>query len=261
MFGSGGGSTVFSLSKERELVKSQERKSKARGRGRIHPTKPPQVGGARDRVTPSRYPAPKPGSGGITVIEPLDKGEDVSPDVTTVVDTSQFETENVSAVTVPDDLSGGQPGLPLRGAEDSAGGVGLLSTEAELGGGGEEEEKVPTTAVPEPDGGQGPPQPWLGGGERGVASHQEGAAQLPMSKPKRYSSQRQKAAGEVSGLLKCLGRSGPHIPLSSEIVAKHYQFFPPMIKTYETLTFDGGGVQIWSHFPGWKFHMTFYSWG
>lgn len=175
---------VFSLSKERELVKSQERRSKARGRGRGNPAKPPQVGGARDRVTLSRYPAPKPGSGGITVIEPLDKSED---DVTSGVDTNQFE--DVSAATVPADLSGEQPGLPLRRCEDSAEG-------AELGAELEEEEEVVMT-VP---GQRGPPQPQQGGGEGGVASHQDAVVQLPTSKPKRYSSQRQKPAGEMSGV-------------------------------------------------------------
>lgn len=183
MFGSGGGSTVFSLSKERELVKSQERRSKARGRGRVTAAKlAPLVGGAKDR---SRYPAPKPGSGGITVIEPLDKSSDVSPDVSAQKEESQFDDAPVA--TVPADLSGEQPGLPLRGSEGSTGGAESLPAEMEPEGEGGKEKAA------EGDGQKVPSLPQQGGGAAAEAPQQESVV---TSKPKRYSSQRQKVAGE-----------------------------------------------------------------
>lgn len=207
MFGSGA-SMVFSLSKDRELVKSQERRSKARGRGRITPAKPSLVGGAR-MTAASRYPAPKPGSGGITVIEPLDKSGEVLPSMTAQGDSSegagQFES-----VPEADDLSGVTPGLPLRVSEDIPREVELISEEAE--GEGEnfsteveehgEGEMLPQqrgeivgSVAPQQGGGAGGVAPQQGGGAEGVAPQQENAAQ-PAAKPKRYSSQRQKTTGE-----------------------------------------------------------------
>ena len=115
----------------------------------------------------------------------MDKSSDVSPDVSTRKDDDQFEDDSMA--TVPADLSGEQPGLPLRGSEGSAGGAELLPAEAELegGGGGKKVTEGDTLKVSS--------LPRQGAGVAGEAPQQESV--VP-SKPKRYSSQRQKAAGE-----------------------------------------------------------------
>jgi hypothetical protein len=191
MFGSGaGGSTTFSLSKGKELVKSQERRGKARGRGRVRPAKPPEVGGASDTAVQSRYPAPKPGSGGITVIKPLDENSDPPPtsEGTSLESTGQFVDNTVA--TVPDDVVGERPGLPLRGSNGSARGAESLPTEAGLVE-GVEEVAISEGGVVKSE----PPPPQEVGGAGGVAPQQQEV--VVSSKPKRYSSQRQKTTGSL----------------------------------------------------------------
>ena len=192
MFGSGS-SMVFSLSKEKELVKLQERKTKARGRGRVKPSKPHPVGGrggpGAGGTQQIRYPAPKSGSGGITVIEPLD-GNETDP-------SGQFEDvpeedavlveEEEEEVVVNDD----QPGLPLRGS--GGGDVGVAAEFSSAVTDDSNDSKVLTEEVEGQRGGEAPSSE---GGVGGV-QQQEGMAQSTMAtKPKRYSSQRQKGAGE-----------------------------------------------------------------
>ena len=202
---------VFSLSKEKELLKTQERRGKARGRGRVNPSKvatPPVGGGA---VT--RYPAPKSGSGGITVIEPLDKDRSsperadtevtASPSSLTTVAKEQFEDAvSTNQTKGPADS---QPGLPLRKGGDSEGGEGGVAnidqssaakegissnSPAPKGGVASQGEESPSAEV---KGEQPNPQ------EGGVATKQDGtttAAAAASSKPKRYSSQRQRTAAQ-----------------------------------------------------------------
>ena len=171
---------VFSLSKEKELVKLQERRGKARGRGRITSNKStPQVGGAKERsaattTTQTKYPPPKSGSGGITVIEPLDKGEEKQ-------EPAQFNDSTADTSTL--DSTDDRPGLPSRGH------------------GGNNPEKPSDTPSIETESAKSkvetPPVSSASSQQASVevaGKEGPGVPSASVPKPKRYSSQRQKVA-------------------------------------------------------------------
>ena len=208
MFGSGS-STVFSLSKEKELVKSQDRRGKARGRGRANPISEKTdgatgagVGRSQQRANrPVRYSAPKSGSGGITVIEPSDREESSQPQKQEVA--GQFED---GAAIEQSESTEGRPGLPLRGSGSVVGVAssstvgGASSTETrdsvEQGkeeGAGEKREAIPPVTQVHQQQGEGSQQ------QLQEAEGPGGVAQSGGSKPKRYSSQRQKTGGQAEG--------------------------------------------------------------
>ena len=177
MFGSGAKtSMVFSLSREKELVKSQDKRGKARGRGRVGSNNPPpQVGETRNRSTgnrPMKYPAPKSGSKGIMVIKPLDKGD--------VDDTPQEreKIEDVSSEINQSQEEEDQPGLPLRAGRDKDVVGDSSSVETVSAVGDEEGKKETVSPMSHP--------------------HHVGGGQVT-SKPKRYSSQRQQKGAGGSG--------------------------------------------------------------
>ena len=126
-------STTFTLGKGKELVKARSKAGKARGRGNPsgHSKAPPTIGMSNAKPSikeepsstgpGSKYPAPKPGSRGITVIEPLDKEDDEADQ--DLVEEGQFDEAPAPAdqsETVDDvdeeEVEEGHPGLPLRGS-------------------------------------------------------------------------------------------------------------------------------------------------
>lgn len=193
MFGSGN-STVFSLSREKELVKSQDRRGKARGRGRVNPSIEKPAGGgpvgmgrAQQRSTrQTRYLPPKTGSGGITVIEPMEKE---SESAEKQEEAGQFE--DIPSPIQPQESANEQPGLPLRGSgvvggASSSEGKDLTADGEEVGKG----EEIP--AAIQVQQGEGSQQ------QRREEGSPGGVAQVAASKPKRYSSQRQLKSGGQS---------------------------------------------------------------
>ena len=120
--------TTFSLSKDRELVKMQS-KSLGKARGRGHPStqkavptvgktieSPVVSGDLASKGAGAKYPAPRPGSKGIKVIEPLDKGDDEGAEE--AVNQEQFEEASAVVQAQEDSVSeiNDKPGLPLRGS-------------------------------------------------------------------------------------------------------------------------------------------------
>jgi len=215
--------TTFSLSKDKELVKMQIKSlGKARGRGHSSTPKPaPVVGGgviiekpiendSASKGSGAKYPAPKPGSKGITVIEPLDKGEEEEAGET--YNQEQFEDASTTSLPQEDSVleANEKPGLPLRGSglshsregdnrvlldpliqddddgvKGDSGGVGSLGKNVQS-------DEWQDSQVEEGSGqpsGKTPPIKRSSGGGGGLPQQQQ---QPQVSKPKRYSSQRQK---------------------------------------------------------------------
>ena len=193
---------VYSLSRDNDLVtRYTNKRGKARGRGQRSSGGPPphRVGSggggfsssggggasARDHSpttpTKARFAAPKPGSAGITVIEPLEKrlqrqqpddqeksasdGQSVegSPSSARPVSTSQSTPSATAVVTATNSGSGGD-GDTAESANKGDGGGG--------GGGGKNR----------PGSGRSPSS----------STTKDGGGHPATSKPKRYSSQRQK---------------------------------------------------------------------
>lgn len=209
-------STTFSLSKGKELVKSRSKVvGKARGRG--HPGSSakttPTVGRSRvstkDQLSTKqdhlKYPPPKSGSRGITVIQPIDKDDaeeweekEVENEEESEQVSEQDQFEDSSPADLPTDSTSlpemeDVPGLPMRGRGTSRKDVdGLISSPSIL--------EDASTMVETPDmpvAHVGTQQRDLTGLPGGVTLQKTSDAppQQPMSKPKRYSSQRQKTTG------------------------------------------------------------------
>lgn len=149
---------VFSLSRDNDLVtRYTSKRGKSRGRGQRSGGSS-RVGELANPTTPTkaRYAAPKPGSGGITVIEPLEKRLQKQQDQ------KQHQEKKNDSQSAGRSPSGGSPSArsSTAGATDSARGKNR------------------------PGSGHSPSSKKDG----------SGGGQTPTSKPKRYSSQRQKGS-------------------------------------------------------------------
>lgn len=172
---------VFSLSRDNDLVtRYTSKRGKARGRGQRSSGGLTRVGGgggaARDNLpttpTKTRFAPPKPGSGGITVIEPLEKRlqkQQQDDQERSVSDDQSVEGSPSSAQ--PTSTSKSTPTATTPAASGSSGGDTAESANKGAGAGGKNRP---------------------GSGRSPSLATKDGGGQPVMSKPKRYSSQRQK---------------------------------------------------------------------
>ena len=178
---------VFSLSRDNDLVTHYtSKRGKARGRGQRSSGGPTRVGGggfsssggtargsSPTTPTKTRFAPPKPGSGGITVIEPLEKRlqkQQQNDQEKSVSDGQSVEGSPSSARPISTSKSTLTAAAVASG--NSGGDTAESANKGDGGGGG---------------GGGGKNRPGSG---RSPSSLTGG--QPAMSKPKRYSSQRQK---------------------------------------------------------------------
>ena len=182
---------VFSLSRDNDLVtRYTSKRGKARGRGQRSSGGPPhRVGsggsgfsssvGDNSPTTPTktRFAPPKPGSGGITVIEPLEERLQKQQQDDQEKSTSDGQSmEGSPSSARPMSTSKSTPPAPPAAATSGRSGSGDTAESASKGDGG-------------------------GGGGGGNRKNRPGSGRSPStkdggqpatSKPKRYSSQRQK---------------------------------------------------------------------
>ena len=163
---------VFSLSRDSDLVtRYTSKRGKSRGRGQRSTGGPSRVGGASSgggsnptMPTKARYAPPKPGSGGITIIEPLEKR----------LQNQQQDDGEKSSVSASGQSPQGSPSSARPSSTATSGGRGDDTADSANKGGG--------------DGGSGRKN--RPGSGHSPSTSKDG--QPVTSKPKRYSSQRQK---------------------------------------------------------------------